>query len=578
MGHLTTWLLLILFSGALSATEYDVSPIGNDANSGLIGSPFRQIRQALTVVQPADVILVEDGQYAGFTISGLNGTSTAPITIQAAGSGAQVMVTTDRSDNRDTIFISLCSHIIIDGLTSFNANRAAVRIDQSSDITIRNATFGNNAVWGIFTDFSDDTVLQNNECYGSVQQHGIYVSNSSQRPIISLNRVHDNHDSGIQINADLTAGPPGLTSGALIERNTLWNNGVGGGSTINLDGVQDSIVRNNLLYECHATGIVNYMGFGAAGPVGMQILNNTVDIAADGRWGLVMYSTAGSNLVRDNLFSNENASNGALNYLSPSDAMNTDSANNIFCGASNVTDDGESSQISMSAWQSGGNEPRSIVSSLASLVIGNLDYHLLVDSPAIGAGAADGVTDDLDGDSRPPGGPIDVGAYQHPSGSTTASTTTGSTVGTTTGAATAGGGGSATGSASTTASTTSGTGQGSASATTGGTAGTGASVPVTSSPGSGGSSGGGCGLGAGGALGILLVVSLARRRHLPGAVAVSGVPGAGLEAMPPEIGMDEDPASERGHSQGQGERMGPRIHTVFSHHRTHPANIPTVIM
>jgi hypothetical protein len=52
-----------------------------------------------------------------------------------------------------------------------------------------------------------------------------------------------------------------------------------GGAAINLDGVQDSVVRNNLLYDNHATGIVNYMGDGAEGPQGMSILHNTVDQA-----------------------------------------------------------------------------------------------------------------------------------------------------------------------------------------------------------------------------------------------------------------------------------------------------------
>jgi len=75
------------------------------------------------------------------------------------------------------------SYVVLDGLRSFNANRAAVRIDQADHVTVRNGVFGNNATWGIFTDFSDDLLLENNECYASGTQHGIYVSNSGDRPV-----------------------------------------------------------------------------------------------------------------------------------------------------------------------------------------------------------------------------------------------------------------------------------------------------------------------------------------------------------------------------------------------------------
>ena len=114
----------------------------------------------------------------------INGLPGQPITIRATGANAVVTVTTDRPDNRDTIFITFSDWIVVDGLRASNANRAAVRIDQSHHVTVRNGVFGNNGTWGIFTDFSDDTLLEGNECFGSVGEHGIYVSNSSDRPVV----------------------------------------------------------------------------------------------------------------------------------------------------------------------------------------------------------------------------------------------------------------------------------------------------------------------------------------------------------------------------------------------------------
>ena len=266
--------LLAAASHADAATYY-VAPTGSDASSCSSTAPCRQIRRGLALAGPGDTVLVADGDYLGFDVRDRDGSAASPITIRAAGTNARVLKTTDRSDNRDTIFVTYSSYVVIDGLRAFSANRAAVRVDASQHITIRNGVFGANATWGIFTDFSDDLLIENNECYGSVSQHGIYISNSGDRPVVRGNRVHDNRDSGIQLNADVTMGGDGLITGALIEKNVIYNNGTGGGGAINLDGVQSSTVRNNLLYNNHATGIVNYVNFGAAGPKGMEIAGTT---------------------------------------------------------------------------------------------------------------------------------------------------------------------------------------------------------------------------------------------------------------------------------------------------------------
>ncbi len=156
--------LFALTTGRAAQTFY-VSPGGNDINSGTILKPFREIRKGIAVAAAGDKVLVADGTYMGFDISGKNGASNAPITIQASGTNANVVITTDRSDNRDTIFVTFSSWIVVDGLRAFNANRAAVRVDESQHITIRNGVFGNNTTWGIFTDFSDDLLLEKNECF-----------------------------------------------------------------------------------------------------------------------------------------------------------------------------------------------------------------------------------------------------------------------------------------------------------------------------------------------------------------------------------------------------------------------------
>ena len=56
---------------------------------------------------------------------------------------------------------------------------------------MRNCTLADNGTWGLVTDFSDYTTVENCEIYhGAVDEHGIYISNSSDYPTIRRNRLH----------------------------------------------------------------------------------------------------------------------------------------------------------------------------------------------------------------------------------------------------------------------------------------------------------------------------------------------------------------------------------------------------
>ncbi len=523
MKHLACIMMVFVQGAALAGADWYCAPSGSDSNPGTQANPFRQIRAAVAVAQPGDTILVADGSYLGFSILNFTGTVAAPLTIQAQGTGAVITNTTDRTDyhsNRDIIFISYCFYVVIDGLQGYNATRAGLRIDNSPNVTVEHCTFGNNTTWGIVTDFSNNLLIQYNDCYGSVQQHGVYVSDSSLSPIVRYNTFHDNAACGLHMNGGFPDGPPGLISHALIEFNVIYNNGAAGGSGINCDGVTNSAFIGNVIYNEHASGMSLYCDDGSPSSVNAVIIGNTFDIASDGRWDLNIDNASTGAKVYDNILLNHNPSHGSIMFDATNSMAGFTSDYNVLCtGGIEVTEDDGASTIGFPAWKTAGFDAHSITATQAALFTdwSTGKYTLIPGAPAIGAGVAAfaGTTApnvDLVGNPRPGPTGYSIGAYEVPGGATTTGcgTSTGPTGGPTTGSGTSTGttGGPTTGSGTSTGSTGGPTNGTSATATGSGTSG------VVSSSGGGG--GGGCGLGAGlGAIGTLLITGAAglRRRR-----------------------------------------------------------------
>ena len=270
-------------------------------------------------------------------MGGFRGTADAPLVIYAQGKAANVA-----PGDEDSIVVENSFYVTLDGLNASGAGRAGATVLCSNHVTIRNGRYTSNRRWGIFSGFADDITIDHNETAGSGREHGIYVSNSADRPIIRGNLAHDNANGGIQINADgstlpdakcawLRAGGTvdGVCTGAVIEDNVIYGNGVRGGAAINLDGVQASIVRNNLLFENHASGIANFKENGTEGPKGMEILGNTVVQAKGARNALLFLAVAGPNRARDNILYHPDANKAGLEVGSAAEASILDSDYNV---------------------------------------------------------------------------------------------------------------------------------------------------------------------------------------------------------------------------------------------------------
>ena len=402
-------LLVALLVARASATNFYVKNGGDNGLDGQsLATAWATLAYAADTANPGDTVHVQDGNYQGFHMS-RSGAPGNPITFLADGSNVQI--TADNGTTPDGINIEGADYITIDGFNVNNRTRAGIRTALSHFVTVRNCHTGNNGVWGIFSGFADDFTIEFNETHHSQQQHGIYVSNSCVRPIIRGNVSHDNRAAGIHMNGDLSQGGNGLISNALIERNVIYGNGVGGGSGINMDGVINSVIRDNLLYDNHASGISLYRIDAAAGASGNLVVNNTIIEAADARWCVNINGGSTGNTVINNILYNFHAWHGVISIDASSRAGFSSDYNSVM---SRFSIDQGDTVLDLPSWQALGYDLHSFVATPADLfLVPGSDFHLRDASPALDAGSANNAPAfDLDGNPRPVGAGVDVGAFE----------------------------------------------------------------------------------------------------------------------------------------------------------------------
>ncbi len=409
-------------------TVYHVSPDGDDGNDGTADAPWRSLQHAADRVMPGDTILVSSGIYEGLRIE-RSGRAEAWISLRAAP-GAQVVVDAPGPHNRHDSNVEVetwegdgvVAYWVIEGLEVSNAPRWGIDLRgseaaKSHHLIVRHNRVHDNGLdegqTGIFAAFVDDLLVEDNESYAN-GEHGIYVSNSSDRFTIRGNRLYDNAGCGLHLNGDAEMGGDGILSNGLVENNVIYGNGTEGGAAINMDGVADTLVRNNLLYDNHATGIALYQEDGAVCSHHNRVLNNTVLMPADGRWAIILGADdCTDNQIGNNILYSDHEYRGSIN-LPASHVPGLQSDHNLIVDRF-TTDDSES-VISLAEWQALGYDAHSSLADPQSLFVDPAgdDYHLRPGSPAIDAGAAlPEVGADLEGRPRPAGAAFDIGAYEY---------------------------------------------------------------------------------------------------------------------------------------------------------------------
>jgi hypothetical protein len=409
--------LIGLLSGVpVHAATYYVSPIGNNTNAGTAAAPWATLQHAANTAVAGDTVLIQPGTYVGAKFS-RSGLSNAPITFRGQA-GVVVNAPGPLNTNKDNLWIRNADHIIIEGFEVTNAPRSGIAIQgeptlPTLGIVIRDNHCHHNGRWGIFTGYAQNVVIENNETSYSAIEHGIYVSNSSDNPIIRWNLVHHNRASGIQINADPSLAGDGIITNALIEENEAYENGVGGGAAINLASVRNSTIRNNLLYNNHASGIAGWDdGAGTTfGTKNNSFFHNTIVMAADGRFALVLINGSTGNVIKNNILlhtgtrgSIETDRSSLKNWKSDYNIVN----NRFSFGGKFIT---------LAQWQAKAQDAHSILSPGLPVLFTNAagaNYHLALGSPAINTGTIVPVANDLEDNKRPQGSGYDIGAYEVP--------------------------------------------------------------------------------------------------------------------------------------------------------------------
>jgi parallel beta-helix repeat protein len=400
----------------VALSTFYVATGGNDSAAGSSAAPWRTLQHAVDAIHAGDTILVESGTYVGCRI-GNSGTASAGCTLKA-DTGAKVVLNAPGPANKHNSILEIenYSHNVdywtVSGFEVANSPHEGIDLRNTDYITVQNCTVHNSTRTGIFLAFSNHPRIQYNTSYSN-GEHGIYDSNSGDYPTILGNTLYSNSSCGIHMNGDISQGGDGIISYGLIEKNIIHDNGSAGGSGINCDGVQNSTIVNNLLYNSLASGISLYKTDGGGPSSNNIVVNNTVLVASTGRWALNIQNGSTGNVAYNNILYNYGSYRGSINVSS--DSLSGFKSDYNVVMSRFTTDDGNTI-LSLSAWTAKtGQDSHSLIATPTQLFVNpsNHDYHLLATSPAIDKGTStDAPTTDLDGNSRPYGKGYDIGCYE----------------------------------------------------------------------------------------------------------------------------------------------------------------------
>jgi len=278
---------------------------------------FPTLQEAANAARGGDLVAVLPGRYAGFWVGDDPGAGDGRY-LHFKALGAPGAVTIDGPAHADgerwMVLLQAAHHVILEGFEIAGEGRpgedargpwAGIMLDgdfgRSGKLTHHVAVVGNfshnHAAWGLHSTDTHTVLLQDNLFALSAREHSAYVSDGSDDYVIRRNVFFGSFASGLQVNLDPEASldevmkhpalrgypppqptrawavglfrravelfgennfPDGRGLNFIIEENVINGNGRRGGGALNLAGLSDSRIQNNLLYGNLAHGIAQW--------------------------------------------------------------------------------------------------------------------------------------------------------------------------------------------------------------------------------------------------------------------------------------------------------------------------------
>ena len=378
-----------------------------------VGGPheeYKDIQNAVDKTIPGHKVLVFSGNYSCFVIS-KSGTKKKRIEIIA--NSDHVTVSSASWEGDSVIRISDASYVTIEGFkingkgVHFGiAARDARAHDPMLDLIIRGNKVANTDSSGIYLSQVAHSLIEDNHASRSRKSHGIYLANGgSDYTVLKGNHCYENGKNGIHFNGDSSVGGDGMHSNLIIEANIIYNNVANG---LDLDGVRDSIFRNNLIHSNGRHALRGFKGDSAEGPKGLSIYNNS--FVNNLAWSIKLTQSGGKHIIFNNILLDKKGSIYTLDN-------DLTSEHNIVTNRFHYLPDTEKRSQALKEWQLRGMDQSSSVSKISNIFEDQNYVKIKAHSPSIDSGIQslanlDAPAFDLFHTKRPKGNQIDIGAIE----------------------------------------------------------------------------------------------------------------------------------------------------------------------
>jgi hypothetical protein len=328
---------------------------------------FKTLQEAADAAQGGDLVAVMPGHYSGFVLEEKASAGDGRyIHFKAIGEPGDVVIDQPSRVPDWMILLRAAHHVVIQGFNIAGPNvagqtptgpRAGIMLDgefrntgkQVHHVVIAGNFSHNHRKWGLHSRDTHTVLMQDNLFAFSAVEHSAYVSDGSDNYVIRRNVFFGSASGGLQCNLDSVSSlhelvatpalkdyppeeptrkwavglvhlaqerygkdnfPDGRGTNFIIEENVMNENGKVGGGSLNLAGLQDSLIQNNLIYDNRNHGIAQWNdanpydeAYAEPGPASPEQVKGADDLPL---WG------CSRNIIRNNTVLMDNHGRAAL--------------------------------------------------------------------------------------------------------------------------------------------------------------------------------------------------------------------------------------------------------------------------